>query len=55
MNAPLTAKDFESDQEVRWCSGCEDTLTMVSDKPFNIGELLEPISTHRDSGGANKW
>ncbi len=22
MNAPLTAKDFASDQEVRWCPGC---------------------------------
>ncbi len=24
MNAPLTAKDFETDQEVRWCPGCGD-------------------------------
>lgn len=24
MNAPLTAKDFSSDQEVRWCPGCGD-------------------------------
>lgn len=24
MNAPLTAKDFASDQEVRWCPGCGD-------------------------------
>lgn len=22
MNIPLTAKDFETDQEVRWRSGC---------------------------------
>jgi 2-oxoglutarate ferredoxin oxidoreductase subunit beta len=24
MNAPLAAKDFETDQEVRWCPGCGD-------------------------------
>ncbi len=24
MNAPLTVKDFETDQEVRWCPGCGD-------------------------------
>ncbi len=24
MNAPLTAKDFATDQEVRWCPGCGD-------------------------------
>jgi 2-oxoglutarate ferredoxin oxidoreductase subunit beta len=23
-NATLTAKDFSSDQEVRWCPGCGD-------------------------------
>lgn len=22
--APLTAKDFQTDQEVRWCPGCGD-------------------------------
>jgi len=24
MNATLTAKDFTTDQEVRWCPGCGD-------------------------------
>ena len=24
MSAPLTKKDFVSDQEVRWCPGCGD-------------------------------
>ena len=24
MNAPLTLKDYETDQEVRWCPGCGD-------------------------------
>ena len=24
MNAPLTMKDYETDQEVRWCPGCGD-------------------------------
>ena len=24
MNKPLTAKDFATDQEVRWCPGCGD-------------------------------
>ena len=24
MNAPLAAKDFATDQEVRWCPGCGD-------------------------------
>ena len=23
-NAPLTKKDFKSDQDVRWCPGCGD-------------------------------
>lgn len=30
MNAPLTAKDFASDQEVRWCPGCGDYAILKS-------------------------
>ena len=28
--APLTAKDFASDQEVRWCPGCGDYAILKS-------------------------
>ena len=30
MNAPLTAKDFATDQEVRWCPGCGDYAILKS-------------------------
>ena len=31
MNAPLTAKDFETDQEVRRCPGCGDYAILKDD------------------------
>ncbi len=30
MTAPLTAKDFTSDQETRWCPGCGDYAVLAS-------------------------
>ena len=30
MTAPLTAKDFASDQETRWCPGCGDYAVLAS-------------------------
>ena len=41
MNAPLTAKDFETDQEVRWCPGCGDyaILKAVQKTMADIGAV----------------
>ena len=43
MNAPLTAKDFETDQEVRWCPGCGDyaILKAVQKTMADIGAVPE--------------
>ncbi|HEY3174481.1 MAG TPA: 2-oxoacid:ferredoxin oxidoreductase subunit beta [Candidatus Polarisedimenticolia bacterium] len=30
VNKPLTAKDFQSDQEVRWCPGCGDYAILAA-------------------------
>ena len=30
----LTAKDFKSDQEVRWCPGCGDYAILASVQAF---------------------
>lgn len=50
MNAPLTAKDFETDQEVRWCPGCGDyaILKAVHKTMADIG--AEPDKTAFVSG-----
>ena len=50
MNAPLTAKDFETDQEVRWCPGCGDyaILKAVQKTMADIG--AEPDRTAFVSG-----
>jgi len=39
MNAPLTAKDFETDQEVRWRPGCGDYAILAS--PTCVGGGLK--------------
>jgi 2-oxoglutarate ferredoxin oxidoreductase subunit beta len=41
MNAPLTLKDFETDQEVRWCPGCGDyaILKAVQKTMADIGAV----------------
>jgi 2-oxoglutarate ferredoxin oxidoreductase subunit beta len=50
MNAPLTAKDFETDQEVRWCPGCGDyaILKAVQKAMADIG--ADPDKTAFVSG-----
>ncbi len=50
MNAPLTAKDFETDQEVRWCPGCGDyaILKAVQKTMADIG--ADPTNTAFVSG-----
>ena len=50
MNAPLTAKDFATDQEVRWCPGCGDyaILKCVQKTLAEIG--AEPAKTAFVSG-----
>ena len=50
MNAPLAAKDFETDQEVRWCPGCGDyaILKAVQKTMADIG--AEPDKTAFVSG-----
>ncbi len=50
MNAPLTAKDFASDQEVRWCPGCGDyaILKCVQKTMADIG--ADPDNTVFVSG-----
>jgi 2-oxoglutarate/2-oxoacid ferredoxin oxidoreductase subunit beta len=50
MNAPLTAKDFASDQEVRWCPGCGDyaILKCMQKTMADIG--AEPDNTVFVSG-----
>lgn len=42
-NAPLTRKDFSSDQEVRWCPGCGDyaVLAAVQRTLPKVGATLE--------------
>ena len=34
MNAPMKAKDFTSDQEVRWCPGCGDYVILNTVRNF---------------------
>lgn len=50
MNAPLAAKDFETDQEVRWCPGCGDyaILKAVQKTMADIG--ADPDNTAFISG-----
>ncbi|MDZ7627340.1 MAG: 2-oxoacid:ferredoxin oxidoreductase subunit beta [Parvularculaceae bacterium] len=50
MNAPLTVKDFETDQEVRWCPGCGDyaILKAVQKTMADIG--ADPDNTAFISG-----
>ncbi len=50
MNAPLTAKDFATDQEVRWCPGCGDyaILKCVQKTMADIG--ADPDNTVFVSG-----
>lgn len=50
MNAPLTARDFETDQEVRWCPGCGDyaILKAVQKTMADIGAV--PAKTAFISG-----
>ena len=45
VTAPLTAKDFVTDQEVRWCPGCGDysILAQVQKVMPNIGIPRENI------------
>lgn len=45
LNSPLTAKDFQSDQEVRWCPGCGDysILAQVQKIMPNLGIPKEDI------------
>ncbi|MFJ9139458.1 2-oxoacid:ferredoxin oxidoreductase subunit beta, partial [Streptomyces sp. NPDC102256] len=31
---PLTARDFKSDQEVRWCPGCGDYAILAAVQGF---------------------
>jgi 2-oxoglutarate ferredoxin oxidoreductase subunit beta len=33
-DAPQTAKDFKSDQEVRWCPGCGDYAILAAVQGF---------------------
>ena len=33
----LTAKDFKTDQEVRWCPGCGDYAILAAMQGFEIG------------------
>lgn len=39
----LTAKDFKSDQEVRWCPGCGDYAILAAIQQF-MPELNIPAS-----------
>ena len=45
MNQQLTAKDFTTDQEIRWCPGCGDyaivnavrkTLAQIGTSPSDV-------------------
>ena len=42
----LTAKDFKSDQEVRWCPGCGDYAILAAVQTF-MPELGDPAREHR--------
>ena len=42
----LTAKDFKSDQEVRWCPGCGDYAILAGVQSF-MPELGRPAREHR--------
>lgn len=46
MNAPLTAKDFETDQEVRWCPGCGD-YAILKAVPKTIADIGAGAKTKR--------
>lgn len=37
MNAPLTVKDFETDQEVRWRSACGDYEILKAGRKSTAG------------------
>ena len=42
--APLTAKDFSSDQEVRWCPGCGDYSILAS-----VQKVMPTIGVPREN------
>jgi hypothetical protein len=46
----LTAKDFKSDQEVRWCPGCGDYAVLAAVQDVGIGYLaLRPAERKPDA------
>lgn len=47
----LTAKDFKSDQEVRWCPGCGDYAILAAVQGF-MPELGIPASGPCSSPGS---
>lgn len=47
----LTAKDFKSDQEVRWCPGCGDYAILAAVQGF-MPELNIPARTSCSSPGS---
>lgn len=50
MNAPLTAKDFASDQEVRWCPGCGDYAILKAVQKTLADVAADPDNTVFVSG-----
>ena len=42
---PLKAKDFKSDQEVRWCPGCGDYAILAAVQSF-LPELGRTLLAH---------
>ena len=50
MNAPLTAKDFATDQEVRWCPGCGDYAILKCVQKTMADLQAEPDKTVFVSG-----
>ena len=40
----LTAKDFKSDQEVRWCPGCGDYAILATVPSSEVGEYCPFVS-----------
>ena len=40
---PLTKKDFQTDQEVRWCPGCGDyAILSAVQSVFPVSDSLHP-------------
>ena len=50
MNAPLTVKDFETDQEVRWCPGCGDYAILKAVQKTMADISADPMKTAFISG-----